>query len=236
MRTTEGRYGLVTRWRNYLHDLDYEECLEYNFFLPATIKDARRCHRELLAWLDIADAFEFIPHQHIFWRAQRACLPNVMIETLKCLYEGASTSIIKPEGPSEPIPFLSGVKQGSPLSPILFNLTIESILRTIKSLNQDTAHKIINDDSVGGTINELAYADDLVLLARTESAPLKLLDVSIGAARLSGLVFQPSKYATLHINRQVLPTNLTIKESELRSQCHGEHSRHLDVPTVYRKK
>lgn len=47
------------------------------------------------------------------------------------MYQGAMNSFVTNEGPTDPISLLSDVKQGCPLSPILFNLAMEPILRTV---------------------------------------------------------------------------------------------------------
>ena len=94
-----------------------------------------------------------------------------------------------------PVPFR--VKQGCPLSPILFNLSIELILRPVK----EAASKLKSGqcDHYGTPISCLAYADDLVIVARSQHALQLLLDAASEAANIVGFSFRPDKCATLSL-------------------------------------
>ena len=95
---------------------------------------------------------------------------------------------------------------------------------------------MLEEGDGGVTINILAYADDLVLLAKDDDAMQLLLDTCAESANWCGLVFKPTKCATLHIDRRtrssqpVLPTVFTIEEAEIRALKLGEHYKHLGVP------
>ena len=79
-----------------------------------------------------------------------------------------------------------GVKQGDPLSPILFNLAIDPLLRSLESLGS------------GYTIGEysitvLAYADDLVLLSGTWDGMNRNMGILEAFCNLSGLKVNATK-------------------------------------------
>ena len=95
---------------------------------------------------------------------------------------------------SDPVPILSGVKQGCPLSAIhtctvLFVLTMELILTAVNSegssllKNTTLYHHYI-------LLSCLAYADDLVLVAQSRDAQQELLDSVSTPATL--LAFSPA--------------------------------------------
>uniref|UniRef100_A0A8C4R349 Reverse transcriptase domain-containing protein n=1 Tax=Eptatretus burgeri TaxID=7764 RepID=A0A8C4R349_EPTBU len=52
-----------------------------------------------------------------------------LIELLWNVDTGSSTTINTDEGPTSAVPIQTGVKQRCPISPILFNITIELIVR-----------------------------------------------------------------------------------------------------------
>ena len=55
----------------------------------------------------------------------------------------------------------SGLKQGDPISPLLFNLTLQKVIQSIKMV--PSGIKTGKDK-----LNILAYADDIVLIGRNE--------------------------------------------------------------------
>ena len=57
---------------------------------------------------------------------------------------------------------MTGVKQGCPLSPILFNLTIQGLLLGLDEI--DAGYEL----SDGSRIKYLAYADDLCIFLQFE--------------------------------------------------------------------
>ena len=56
-----------------------------------------------------------------------------------------------------------GVRQGCPLSPVLFNLYVDGIFDAVN--NRSTSNVFLNAQN---KVNALMYADDLVLISRTK--------------------------------------------------------------------
>lgn len=54
--------------------------------------------------------------------------PPDLVEMIGKVYTDATTEVITPLGKTPSIPIHSGVKQGCPLSAILFNLSVELII------------------------------------------------------------------------------------------------------------
>ena len=75
-----------------------------------------------------------------------------------------------------------GVKQGDPLSPVIFNLVIDQLLRSVLQECGSTYN--------GKTVRAMAFADDLVLLA---DSPIDLLDWASTVLGTCGLLLNTNK-------------------------------------------
>ena len=120
-------------------------------------------------------------------------------------YSGATTRIRTPTGLTADIPVLSGVKQGCPLSPIIFNLTIDLIIRTIKRTVSDMALlKALQGSTKGSKVYDiplsvLAYTDDLVIISRKKDPLQKLLKAASSTATDLGISFRLDKCASISL-------------------------------------
>jgi hypothetical protein len=139
-----------------------EGCYEHTFILQSLVLDAKRHQKNLfLAWLDLRNAFGSVPHDVISVTLCHLGVPDSVVNLVKNVYTNATTEVRTPAGITPGIPIKAGVKQGCPLSPILFNLCIEIILRAVSS----SGHNIGPVKHYNGEISVLAYADDLVLIS-----------------------------------------------------------------------
>jgi len=214
-----------------------EGCFEHSFLLNTIMKDARRNQKDIfVAWLDLRNAFGSVPHGAIFAALDTMGASAQLIDLLRDVYTGASTTFNTDDGPTSEVPILSGVKQGCPISPILFNLTIELIVRAVQASAAAGGHGI---KIHGQPVSILAYADDLVVLSRTREGLSTLLDVaSINADSLQ-LKFKPSKCASLSLfgrgGVRVGDVSFSIQGQTIPALRSEEHYRYLGTPIgVYR--
>ena len=78
-------------------------------------------------------------------------LSEVMVRAVMSLHDGAKTRVKVGSAYSEEFEVKVGVYQGSVLSPLLFAIVVN----------------IITENARRGVINELLYADDLVIMSKT---------------------------------------------------------------------
>ena len=106
-----------------------EGCYEHTFILQSLVLDAKRLGKDLfISWLDLKNAFGSVPHDVIKTTLSHLGIPEGIIKLIENVYTNATTVVNTPSGSTSPIPILAGVKQGCPLSPILFNLCVEIFL------------------------------------------------------------------------------------------------------------
>jgi hypothetical protein len=107
--------------------------------------------------LDIAKAFDTIPHQVIKPAMIKHGIPLRIASAVTNSYLDVSTTIKCKEENIE-VNLLRGVKQGDPLSPFIFNTILDPLLYQLES---QTGFSIDENNN----ISCLAFADDLLLLA-----------------------------------------------------------------------
>jgi hypothetical protein len=148
-------------------------CLEHLAVLEAVLGEARALRGGVyLAFLDMAKAFDSVSHHSIRRAMVRKGVPGALIEVILSEYNGATTVLQRGPGKSALTPITRGVKQGDPLSPILFNLVLDEIIEGANGATEGVRMS-------GHKISILAFADDLVLVAQT-SAGLQRLRSSLG--------------------------------------------------------
>ncbi|KAH9261949.1 hypothetical protein BASA81_000606 [Batrachochytrium salamandrivorans] len=117
-------------------------------------------------FIDIRKAFDTVPVGALLWKLQNMGFPRRTLAFLKALYTSSSARARAGSLLSDPFPVQRGVRQGCPLSGLLFNLFINDILDgvvpiTVPGLPRDT-----------NPIRELMYADDVAVFADSEQSLL----------------------------------------------------------------
>ncbi|GFU08816.1 retrovirus-related Pol polyprotein from type-2 retrotransposable element R2DM [Trichonephila clavipes] len=169
-----------------------EGCVEHNFLLDQAIVEATRSKSYLaLAWLDLENAFDSIPHSFTIKSLEAIGVPDSTLKIIISLYTGASSEIRCSRASSSPIPMEARVRQDCLLSAILFNLSLEQVLRL--ALEVDTSGFPL----FGQPLRCLAYADGLIILDRTNESLQLLIDSACDLATSIGLRFNPPKCASI---------------------------------------
>ncbi|KAK3928953.1 Retrovirus-related Pol polyprotein from type-2 retrotransposable element R2DM, partial [Frankliniella fusca] len=204
-----------------------EGCLEHNFILQQCIDEVKVSSRHLaVAWLDLRNAFGSVPHSEIFFILKQHGVHPGLISIIKDLYMNCTTTFSTLSGETRAVPMLSGVKQGDPLSPIVFILAIELLIRAVNACNQE------HFELFGKTAGCLAFADDLVLLAKNPTCLQRLLDVIGSVAEWMGLQFNGYKCATLVMHKKKSVQHFTsVQGQAIPSLGETDSYRHLGVPT-----
>ena len=99
-------------------------------------------------------------------------IPDHLICLLRNLYAGQEATVRTGHGTTDWFQIGKGVRQGSILSPCLFNLYAEYIMRNAGLEETQAGIKI-----AGRKINNLRYADDITLMAESEELKSLLMKV-----------------------------------------------------------
>ena len=122
-------------------------------------------------------------------------------DIIRDLYNGATTRASPQSGLTEPIHIRTGVKQGCPLSPIIFNLAIEPLLREIRAKCDATCYTLTG----GKKLQMMVYAGDICVTASSPNALHKPYLSQV--KRLRSVAFASS-------HRSALPFILIVRKGE----------------------
>ena len=206
--------------------LAYRGPADHNFCLQACIQDAGRRRRGVaVAFLDLRNAFGSVPHATLSASLDWLGLDPVAVRILERCFQSNTTQVRTAGGLTRPIPVESGVVQGSPLSPVLFNLALEMAIRM-----GEQAHP--GYPLFGHDVGVLAYADDLACVSQTPAGLQKILDAITQAADWAGLTFNQRKCASLSLHaRKVTGDVFSVQGSPIPALTEDEPYAHLGVPT-----
>ena len=156
-------------------------------WLHHLLKHARLNKRDLYVCLiDVAKAFDSVPHESIFRALIRHKAPPSFIELVRDQYADSYTSIAYKDLSSKKIKILRGVKQGDSLSPLLFNLVIDELFGILK----DQFGYCINNV---GSSNIKCFADDMCLVSGSRIGMGHLIKEAVTFLEDRGLKVNPTK-------------------------------------------
>ena len=128
------------------------------------IKKAREFQRNIyFCFIDYAKAFEYVDHNKLWKILKEMGIPDHPTCLLRNLYARQEATVRTGHGTTDWFQIGKGVHRGSILSPCLFNLYAEYIMRNAGLDEAQAGIKI-----AGRYINNLRYADDTTLMEESE--------------------------------------------------------------------
>lgn len=174
-----------------------EQCLEWNAPLH-------------IVFVDFKKAFDSI-HRPSLWRILRSYgLPEKIVCLIKLLYEGFECSVIVDNSLSEWFPVETGVRQGCILSPILFIIAIDWIMR---KTTEDKARGI--QWTMLSQLEDLDFADDIALMSSTARQSQEKVERLHQWAEKVGLNINKKKTEVMRINSTTSTPHMQVNGEEL---------------------
>ena len=192
------------------------------FMLTSMIEMARASGAGLIcAFLDASRAYDRV-NRDMLWRIldEHGMNPS-WIKMIELLYKDNSLIIRHGEHTSAKLETIEGLRQGCPLSPILFALYIAELERRLLRANRGFNVQYWNLlEKKKFKIPGLLFADDLVLVGHTYEDLQLLLNVTTEVGDSLQLTFNPAKSAIVIFSKDGLGTDrpLHVQGKELPKQ------------------
>ena len=108
--------------------------------------------------IDAEKAFDKIQHPFMIKTLQKAVIEATYLNIIKAIYDKLTVNIILYGEKLKAFPLKSGIRQGRPFSPLLFNIVLEVLATAIRE------EKEIRGIQVGKEEVKLSlFADDMIL-------------------------------------------------------------------------
>ena len=167
------------------------------FVLQHCIESCRAAKKDLyVAFIDFEKAYDSV-NRDLLWQALASMgVHGTMLACLRKMHSAIQFTAKENGVCGEPFRVESGVKQGDPLSPLLFGLFIDRLEAYLqKELPQ------VGVTVISAFINSLLYADDLALLALSAPALQSLLDALSRFAKANQLTVNITKCKCVTFNK-----------------------------------
>ena len=170
--------------------------------VTSVLEDARLASRDVtLTYVDFSSAFNTVPHGGLMRVMKDLGFPEDARAVVAALYDGAATEVATPYGKTGVLPILTGTIQGDCLSPLLWNIFMEPLLRWLDSGGR--GYRFATSDE---TVSAGAYADDLVLTTNNRAEARAQMAKVAAFAAWSGLRVNLKKCAHTALVAGAAPT------------------------------
>ncbi|KAL1446569.1 hypothetical protein WDU94_003622 [Cyamophila willieti] len=160
-----------------------------------------------LAFVDFEKAFDNLKHESLKDILEEIDIPKAELRLIENLYWNQKGKVRTKFGDSETFNIEKGVRQGCLISPILFNIYVEKIIE--KALGMENKGFTIN----GRIVNNLRYADDTLIIAKSKNELKRLLEQLQNACAEFGMRINMKKTKTMtvrKIEKQEEEPNITL--------------------------
>ncbi|TNN20796.1 LINE-1 reverse transcriptase, partial [Schistosoma japonicum] len=214
-------------------------CIDHIFTLRQVLEHRHTFKRPtIVVFLDLKAAFDSVDREVLWQCLSLKGVPKKYINLVQALYS-KTTGRVRAYGElSSEFLTSSGVRQGCPLSPFLFNFVIDMLLDITMSSSDFSGVDFLP----GASLTDLEYADDIVLFGEDADKMQSLLTTLSNNASMFGMRFSPSKlisstltFLIVGIHQSAVSTSFTeVILNEL--SCQLESSTLLFADNVWIRK
>jgi len=183
----------------------------------------------VITMLDITKAFDMIGHLYLSKSLEEHSIPTKLKSLILNLFSNNFTRVHCKFDKTEPVYFKRGLMQGAPLSPLLFNICIDFILR-------ECTEPTIRDHfgyQMSGTLSPLSilgFADDTNLLNNNIHSAITMVQVVKDSLANVGLSLNLSRSQIIYVEKgKLFETEIQIDDLIIKSIEPNKKLRYLGV-------
>nr|CAH8822477.1 unnamed protein product [Trichobilharzia regenti] len=182
-------------------------CIDHIFTLRQILEHRHTFRRPtIVIFLDLKAAFDSVDRKVLWQCLTVKGVPRKYIALIKALYSNSRSRVRAYGELSSELVTTSGVRQGCPLSPFLFNFIIDMLMEVSLTERNDLGIDLLP----GNSLMDLEYADDIVLLGEDADKMQSLLNTLSSNLRMFGMRFAPAKCKMLLQDWTTSTPNLVI--------------------------
>ncbi|KAG7310128.1 hypothetical protein JYU34_004669 [Plutella xylostella] len=137
-------------------------------------------------FLDLSKAFDLVSYDILWEKCRELNVPHEVVNILRFWYQNQMNKVRWGTEHSDRYKLDCGVRQGGLSSPLLFNVYVDSL---IDELSRTHAGCYVD----GKSMNNISYADDMVLLSPSINGLSRLLNICERYALTHGLLYNVKK-------------------------------------------
>jgi hypothetical protein len=167
-------------------------CCDQIFAIRQLIEERIRCaQRTVVVFIDFKSAFDCIDWAALWRSLEVEHIPPKIVALLKAVYDGSTSSVRIRNDLSEEFAVNTGVRQGDVVSPLLFNIVIDAIMREVF---RDRHGVRFGNQHL---ITDLMFADDSAIFANDDAEATAILNDIARTAKPYGLQINAEKTRVL---------------------------------------
>ena len=146
-------------------------------------------------FIDYEKAFDSVD-RHTLWKLLRHYgVPQKIVDIIRKSYEGMSCRVVHGHQVTDSFQVKTGVRQGCLLSPFLFLLAIDWVMKTSTQQSRNGIQWTLWDQ-----LEDLDFADDLALLSHTQQQTQEKTNIVADTSARIGLNIHKGKSKVLRVN------------------------------------
>uniref|UniRef100_A0A1Y1M0F5 Reverse transcriptase domain-containing protein n=2 Tax=Photinus pyralis TaxID=7054 RepID=A0A1Y1M0F5_PHOPY len=187
---------------------------DHIFSIKQMIEKSKMQNSEIyMAFLDLEKAFDRVPRSVIWKSLTQRKVSAKLIEGIKGLYENNKSYVRKNNRQSTTFEISEGLRQGGVLSPILFLLIMDDIIKATATRTKKV--HIGTNKLIPVNVSECAFADDVMICAAKEKDLQDNLRIWEEELTKRNMIINTNKTKVMVISKENKNINIVINQNKI---------------------